>query len=84
MAVPFFSSLKVCAPAVVLRTDCEVNPDDVALLFYQQFVVVLMVQVADIQQNRCIAQRLFHPDAADVRRTARQVVARRGSWGRFF
>ena len=82
LVVPFLSHI-IRAPAIATRLYCKVNPDDGALLLYQQFVVVLAVLVADIQQNRCIAQRLFHPDAADVHGTARQVVARRDAPYRF-
>ena len=43
-------SLKVRAPAVARGTYREVNPYHTTFLFYQQFVVVLMTQVADVQQ----------------------------------
>jgi hypothetical protein len=49
MQPSLFLTFEVCAPAVVLRTDCEVNPDDGALLLYQQLVIVLMVQVAEVE-----------------------------------
>jgi hypothetical protein len=42
-------TFEVCAPAIARGSHREVNPDDVALLFYQQFVVVLAVQVAEVE-----------------------------------
>ena len=56
---------------------CEVNPDDAALLFYQEFVVVLTVQVCDVQQQRSIPQCLLnprHPDVEDVHHTRGLVI----------
>ena len=38
-------SLKIGTPAVILGADCKVNPDDVRLLFYQQFIEILIIQV---------------------------------------
>ena len=55
----------------------EVNPDDAALLFYQEFVVVLTVQVCDVQQQRSIPQCLLnprHPDVEDVHHTRGLVI----------
>ena len=72
-------SLKVRAPAVARGTYREVNPYHTTFLFYQQFVVVLMTQVADVQQAGSIPQRLFHTDAAYIYGAPRQVVARRHS-----
>ena len=46
------------------------NPDDVRLLFYQQFIEILVIQVTDVEQYRCIPQRLFNADATDIYRTA--------------
>ena len=47
------------------------NPDDVRLLLYQQFIEIFVIQIADIEQYRCIAQGLFDANAADVYRTTR-------------
>ena len=63
-------SLKVRLSPVPKRTHCKVNPDDVRLLLYQQFVEIFVVQVADIEQYRCVAQSLFNTDTADIYRTA--------------
>ena len=69
-----FLSFKVRAPAVSRGLHRKVNPVDTTLLLYQQFVVVLTAQVADVQQDSRIAQRLFDTQAMDVHRTARQVL----------
>ena len=65
LAVPFLS-FKVRAPTIAKRTDCKVNPDDVRLLLYQQFIEIFVIQVADIEQYRCVAQGLFDTDTADI------------------
>ena len=44
LVVPFLSHI-IRAPAVPKGTDCEVNPDDVRLLFNQQFIEILVVQI---------------------------------------
>jgi hypothetical protein len=42
---PIILSLKVCAPTIATGLHCKVNPDNVRLLFYQQLVEILVVQV---------------------------------------
>jgi hypothetical protein len=72
MVLPF----KVSPSSIATGLYCKVNPDDAFLLFYQQLIIVLMVQVADVQKNSSIAQRLFDAYAAYIHRTSRQVVTR--------
>ena len=75
---PLFLPLKVRLSPVPKRTHCKVNPDDVHFLFYQQFIEIFIVQVADIEQYRCVAQSLFNADATDIYRTPCKMVAQRG------
>ena len=44
LVVPFLSHI-IRAPAIATRLYCEVNPDDVRLLFNQQFIEIFLVQV---------------------------------------
>ena len=74
---PFFSPFKITPSPVPRGAHRKVNPDDVALLLYQQLVEVLAAHIADVQQDSRIAQSLFHPNATDVHRATRQVVRRR-------
>jgi hypothetical protein len=49
MQPSLFLTFEVCAPAIARGTDCEVNPDHVRLLLYQQFIEIFVVQVADVE-----------------------------------
>ena len=44
LVVPFLSHI-IRAPAITAWLYCKVNPDDVRLLFYQQFIEILVVQI---------------------------------------
>ena len=44
LVVPFLSHI-IRAPTITARLYCEVNPIDVRLLFYQQFIEILVVQI---------------------------------------
>ena len=44
LVVPFLSHI-IRAPAITAWLYREVNPDDVRLLFYQQFIEILVVQI---------------------------------------
>ena len=44
LVVPFLSHI-IRAPTITTRLYCKVNPDDVRLLFYQQFIEILVVQI---------------------------------------
>ena len=63
-------------PSVARWFHRKVNPDDTLPLFYQQLIKVLLVQVADVEQYRRVAQRLFDTDATDIHGAARQMVTR--------
>ena len=42
---PFLSPFKIGTPAIATRLYCKVNPIDVRLLLYQQFIEILVVQI---------------------------------------
>jgi len=70
-------TFKITPSPVPRGSHRKMNPDDAALLFYQQLVEVLAAHIADVQQDGRIAQSLFHPDATDVHGAPRQVVRRK-------
>ena len=76
MLAIFSSPFYIRPPSVARWFHRKVNPDDTLPLFYQQLIKVLLVQVADVEQNGSIAQRLFNAYTSYVHRAARQVVTR--------
>ena len=63
---PFLSPFKIGSSAITARLYRKVNPIDVRLLLYQQFIEIFVIQVADIEQYRCVAQGLFNADTSDI------------------
>ena len=45
------------------------------MLLYDQLIKLLLSPISYIQQNRCIANHLLFPRAADIYRASRQMVA---------
>ena len=66
-------------PAVVLGPHGEVQPVAAGIAFQQQLVEVLMTFVADVEQQRDVAQQLFLARHPQVGGASRQVVRRRAS-----
>ena len=65
-------------PAIVLRSDGEVNPIAPASIpFYQQFVIVLSGLIRIVHQDHRISHCLLYPIHPDIHCAPRQVIARR-------
>ena len=53
------SSFKVGAPAIAAWLYRKVNPDDAALLLYQQLVEVLAAHIADVELLKLLTYNLL-------------------------
>ena len=53
----------------------EVQPDgSISVLFYQQFVKILIRFLRVVDKNGRVTDGLFHPRRSDIHRTPRQVI----------
>ncbi len=65
---------------IVFRPHCKVQPDStVAILFYQDFVIVLPGLIGIVHQDHRIAQGLLDTSDTDIHGTPRQMITRRRS-----
>jgi len=54
--------------------DCEMNPEALSALLYQELVEVLLRLIRNVKEYARIAYRLFLTQHVDIHRTTRQVV----------
>ena len=60
--------------AIILRSHREVNPIGRAALLQNQFIKVTLRTIGDVEQDARHPDHVFRAIAADIHRTARQVI----------